>query len=202
VPWIYGAAVGSGGVTLTIRPGETACLACVFPEPPSGTHATCDTEGIIAPAAAVVASLQVAEALKLLVGDMKSLHGKLISLDVWRNRYQAIDPGPPATGCRSCRRRDFVYLSGARSVPITLCGRNSVQIHERQRPVDFAELESKLRTVGAVRYNAHVFQFVPSPPVPNDGPYEMTIFPDGRAIIKGTTDPGVARSLYARYIGA
>jgi adenylyltransferase/sulfurtransferase len=195
IPWIYGAAVGSGGVTMTIRPGATPCLACLFPEPPSGTHPTCDTEGIIGSAAAAVASLQVAEALKLLVGDTKSLHRKLISLDVWENRYQAIDPGPPVAGCRACKRREFVYLTGARRVPITLCGRNSVQIHERNRPVDFTALEGKLKTLGAVRYNAHVFQF-------NVAPYAMMIFPDGRAIIKGTNDPGVARSLYARYIGA
>ena len=198
-PWIYGAAVGSGGVTMTIRPGETPCLACLFPEPPSGTHATCDTEGIISSAAAAIASLQVAEALKLLVGDTKSLHGKMISLDVWQNRYQAIDPGPPAKDCRCCQRRDFVYLTGARSTMVTLCGRNSVQIHERQRPVDFAALEGKLKSLGAVRYNAYMFLFAPKP---NGDAYEMTIFPDGRAIIKGTNDPGVARSLYARYIGA
>jgi adenylyltransferase/sulfurtransferase len=114
---------------------------------------------------------------------------------VWGNRFQALDPGPPAEGCRACQRREFVYLSGSRSVPITLCGRNSVQIHERRRPLDFSELEKKLKPLGAVRYNPYVFQFAAEP-------YELTIFPDGRAIIKGTTDTGVARSLYARYIGA
>jgi molybdopterin/thiamine biosynthesis adenylyltransferase len=202
IPWIYGAAVGSGGVTMTIRPGVTPCLACLFPEPPAGTHATCDTEGILASAASAIASLQVAETLKLLVGDTRSLHGKLLSLDVWTNRHQSIDPGPAVEDCRCCQRRDFVYLNGARATPITLCGRNSVQIHERQRPLNFADLEGKLKTLGTVRYNAHMFMFAPVPPAPNDDPYEMTIFPDGRAIIKGTTDPGVARSLYARYIGA
>ena len=195
IPWIYGAAVGSGGMTMTIRPGVTPCLACLFPEPPSGIHATCDTEGIIASAAAVVASIQVAEALKLLVGDTKSLHGKLISLDVWENRYQAIDPGSPSTDCRCCQRREFVHLESTRRAPVTLCGRDSVQIHERERPMDFAALEAKLKALGQVRYNAHVLLFAAEP-------YEMTVFPDGRAIIKGTDDPGVARSLYARYIGA
>ncbi|MBI3935323.1 MAG: ThiF family adenylyltransferase [Acidobacteria bacterium] len=199
IPWIYGAAVGSSGMTMTIRPGATACLACLFPEPPGGTHATCDTEGIIASAASAVASLQVAEALKLLVGDAKSLHGKLISLDVWENQYQAIDPGPARADCRCCQRREFVYLTGTRLAPVTLCGRNSVQIHERQRPLDFAALAGKLTPLGTVRYNAHVLLFAPWP---QGAPYEMTVFPDGRAIIKGTDDPGVARSLYARYIGA
>ena len=195
VPWIYGAAVASSGVTMTIVPGDGPCLACLFPEPPAGIHATCDTEGIISAAAAVVASLQVTEALKLLVGDRNSLHRKLISLDVWKNHFQAIDPGPPAEDCRACQRREFAYLSGSRTVPVTMCGRNSVQIRERNRPVDFAELERLLKPLGTVRYNPFVFQFTAAP-------YEMTIFTDGRAIIKGTTDPAVARSLYARYIGS
>ncbi|MBI4479944.1 MAG: ThiF family adenylyltransferase [Acidobacteria bacterium] len=195
VPWIYGAAVGSYGVTMTIVPGRGPCLACLFPEPPSGMQATCDTEGIVNAAASVVASLQVAEALKLLVGDENALHGKLLSLDVWENRWQAVNPGEPAEDCRACQRREFVYLSGSRSAPITLCGRNSVQIHERKRPVDFEELEKRLKPLGAVRFNPFVFQFTIAP-------YQMTIFPDGRAIIQGTTDPGLARSLYARYIGS
>jgi adenylyltransferase/sulfurtransferase len=205
IPWVYGAAVGSTGATMTIVPRsplpsvasaqETPCLACLFPEPPAGMHATCDTEGILGSAASAVASMQVAEALKLLVGDTHALHRKLISFDLWENRFQAIDPGPPADDCPVCRRREFAHLAGDRAVQITLCGRNSVQIHERRRPVDFAELAAKLHPLGTVRSNPFVMQFS----VP---PYELTIFPDGRAIIKGTTDPGLARSLYARYIGS
>ncbi len=195
IPWVYGAAVGSYGATMTIVPGETPCLACLFPEPPAGMHATCDTEGILASAASAVASIQVAETIKLLVGDRQALHRKLASLDVWENRFQAVDPGEPSENCAVCRRREFAHLSGERAVEITLCGRNSVQIHERRRPVDFAELESRLKPLGSVRSNPFVMQF-------SIAPYEMTIFPDGRAIIKGTTDPGLARSLYARYIGA
>jgi adenylyltransferase/sulfurtransferase len=195
IPWVYGAAVGSTGASMTIIPPETPCLACLFPEPPSGTHPTCDTEGILGSAASAVASIQVAEALKLLVGDTKALHRKLISFDLWENRFQAIDPGAPSVDCPVCRRREFAHLSGDRAVQITLCGRNSVQIHERRRPVDFAELASKLQPLGTVRSNPFVMQF-------SVAPYELTIFPDGRAIIKGTTDPGLARSLYARYIGS
>ena len=195
VPWIYGAAVGSYGATLTIIPGRGPCLACLFPEPPSGMHATCDTDGILGSAASAVASIQVAETIKLLTGDRAALHGKLISLDVWENSFQAVDPGSPAEGCRACQRRDFTHLAGCGAPHITLCGRNSVQIHERRRPVDFAELERKLKPHGAVRFNSYVFQFALAP-------YEMTVFPDGRAIIKGTTDTGIARSLYARYIGS
>jgi adenylyltransferase/sulfurtransferase len=195
IPWIYGAAVGSTGVTMTIRPGQTPCLACLFPEPPGGAHATCDTEGILASAATSVAAIQVAEALKLLADDTAALHGKLLSFDLWENRFQTLDPGSPAEDCRACQRREFVYLHGRRAVPMTLCGRNSVQIHERPHAVDFAELERRLKPLGTVRYNPYVLQFAAAP-------YEMTVFPDGRAIIKGTNDTGVARSLYARYIGA
>ncbi|MBI4461199.1 MAG: ThiF family adenylyltransferase [Acidobacteria bacterium] len=195
VPWIYGAAVASYGVTMTIVPGRTPCLACLFPEPPAGIQATCDTEGIVNAAASTVASLQVGEALKLLVGDLEALHGRLISLDLWKNVFQAVNPGQPAADCRVCRRKEFAHLSGSRSAPVTLCGRNSVQIHERKRPVDFEELEKRLRALGAVRYNAFVCQFTIAP-------YQLTIFPDGRAIIQGTSDPGLARSLYARYIGS
>lgn len=205
IPWIYGAAVGSRGASMTIRPGLTPCLACVFPEQPSGVHATCDIEGIVAPAASVVASIQVAEALKLLVGQTELLHGRLLSLDVWENRWQALNAGAPAPDCRCCRRREFLYLTSKRLAPVILCGRNSVQIHERQRPLNFAALEAKLKAVGRVRYNTHVLLFSPVasvPAAPDVGLYEMTVFPDGRAIIKGTDDPGVARSLYARYIGA
>jgi len=193
-PWIYGAAVGSYGVTMTIVPGGGPCLACVFPEPPAGMQPTCDTEGILSAAASAVASIQVAEALKLLVGDAGALHRKLISLDVWENRFQALDPGPPAEDCRVCRRREFAFLAGAGSRPVTLCGRNSVQIHEQKRSLDFAELEGKLSRHGLVRFNPFVMKF-------SVAPYEMTIFPDGRTIIKGTQDTAVARNLYARYIG-
>ena len=195
IPWIYGAAVASSGVTLTIVPGRTPCLACLFPEPPSGIQATCDTAGILNSASSAVASIQVAEALKLMVGDLGALHGKLLSFDVWENRFQAVNPGTPSANCRACQRREFIYLSGSRSTPVTLCGRNSVQIHERNRPVDFHDLACKLRPLGTVVFNAFVFRFTLAP-------YDLTIFPDGRAIIKGATDPGLARSLYARYIGS
>ncbi|MBI3896397.1 MAG: ThiF family adenylyltransferase [Acidobacteria bacterium] len=195
VSWVYGAAVGSYGVTMTIVPGSGPCLACLFPEPPSGINTTCDTEGIINAAASAVASIQVAEILKLLLGDHNALHGKLLSLDVWENRFQAVNPGKPAEDCQACQKREFAYLSGSRAAPVTLCGRNSVQIHERKRAVDFGELEQRLKPLGEVRSNPFVFQFTIAP-------YQMTIFPDGRAIIQGTTNPGLARSLYARYIGA
>ena len=195
VAWIYAAAVGSYGVTMNILPGETACLACVFPDPPRGTVETCETSGILSPAVNLVASIAATEAMKLLVGARDRLRRTLLSWDVWRNDRAEVSATQPRAGCRACGERDFIYLAGAGRPHITLCGRNSVQIHERQRPVDFAEMSARLQPLGSVRHNEFVLKFWREP-------YEMTLFPDGRAIIKGTTDTAIARSLYARYVGS
>jgi len=195
VPWIYAAAVGSYGVTLNVLPGETPCLACVFPESPRGALETCDTAGILNSAATLVASIEAAEALKLLVGARDQVRRTLLSFDLWRNQRSEISVSQPRPDCRCCGERDFIHLAGEGRPPITLCGRNSVQIHERQRPIDFAEISRRLEPHGAVRHNDFVLKFWREP-------YEMTLFPDGRAIIKGTTDTAVARSLYARFIGS
>lgn len=194
VPWIYAAAVGSYAVTMNIVPGETACLACVFPESPRGTVETCETAGILNSAVALVASLAATEALKLLVGAHSKMRRTLLSWDVWSNEQAQVQTNFPRAGCRVCGAREFVHLAGEGRPHITLCGRNSVQIHERQRPVDFAEISARLQPLGSVRHNDFVLKFWREP-------YEITLFPDGRAIIKGTTDTAIARSLYARYIG-
>lgn len=194
-PWIYAAAVGSYAVTMNVLPGETACLACMFPEPPSGTFATCETAGILSSAANYVASVQLAEALKLLVGDRTHVRRTLLSLDLWTNERSEISASEPRLDCRVCGQRLFDHLDGKTHPQITLCGRNSVQIHERERPVDFPEMSFRLSPHGRVRYNDMVLKFWREA-------YEMTLFRDGRAIIKGTTDPAVARSLYARFVGS
>jgi adenylyltransferase/sulfurtransferase len=194
VPWIYAAAVGSYGVTLNVLPGATACLACVFPESPQGTFETCETAGILNTAVNLVASIEASEALKFLVGSTEKMRRTLLSFDVWMNERAEVQANKPRPGCRACGERDFVHLAGKGRPHITLCGRNSVQIHERHRPVDFGEMNQRLKPHGTVRHNDFVLKFWHEP-------YEMTLFPDGRAIIKGTTDPGVARSLYARYVG-
>lgn len=194
-PWIYAAAVGSYGVTMNIVPGETACLACVFPAPPRGVVETCDTSGILNSAANLVASLEATEALKFLVGARDRVRRTLLSFDVWTNERSEISAAKPRQDCRACGERDFVHLAGESRPQITLCGRNSVQIHERQRPVDFGEMKLRLEPHGQVRHNDFVLKFFRAP-------YELTLFPDGRAIIKGTTDTAVARSLYARFIGS
>jgi molybdopterin-synthase adenylyltransferase len=194
VAWIYAAAVGSYAVTMNILPGETACLACIFPESPRGTVETCETAGILNSAVNLVASLAATEALKFLVGARAKMRRKLVSWDVWSNEHAELAAIHPRSGCRACSG-DFIHLAGEGRPHITLCGRNSVQIHERQRPVDFAELSGRLQPLGSVRHNEFVLKFWREP-------YELTLFPDGRAIIKGTTDTAIARSLYARYVGS
>jgi adenylyltransferase/sulfurtransferase len=193
-PWIYVASVGSQAATMNVIPGETACLSCLFPEAPQGSMETCETEGVLNSAVVLAAALASAEAIKILVGARGELRRTFICHDVWRNQRSEIFAGAPNPACRTCAGHDFIYLAGKRHAHITLCGRNSVQIHEHRRPVDFKDMGRRLAPHGNVRHNEFVLKF-------RKDPFEMTVFPDGRAIIKGTTDPSVARSLYARYIG-
>jgi adenylyltransferase/sulfurtransferase len=195
LPWIYTAAVGSYGVTLNVLPGKTACLACIFPDPPHGIVETCETSGILNSAVNLAASIAATEAVKLLVGAEDCLRRTLLSFDVWRNQRSEIVADKPHPGCRTCGQRDFIHLAGEGRPHITLCGRNSVQIHELHRPVDLEDMSQRLKPHGTVRHNDFVLKFWHEP-------YEMTLFPDGRAIIKGTTDTAVARSLYAKYVGS
>jgi len=196
-PWIYAAAVASYGLTMTILAGKTACLACLLEgaEAVTGMEDTCDTIGVVGSIVNLVASLEVVEALKILSGNYEALHGRLISSDVWTGHFQSVhvERNPD---CRCCSRRDFSYLEGQAQPHITMCGRDSVQIHEHNRALDLGALQVRLsHTVDGVRQNDFLLRF-------RVAPYEMTVFSDGRAIVKGTTDPAVARSLYARYIGA
>ena len=195
LPWIYAAGVASYAVTMTILPGETACLACIFPDSPRGMVETCDTSGILNSAVNFVASIAATEAMKLAVGARDRIRHSLLSYDVWTNDYASVNADKPRPGCRACQQRDFVHLAGEGRPHVSLCGRNSVQIHERERPIDFAEITRRLSPHGAVRHNEFILKFWRDP-------YEMTLFPDGRAIIKGTTDTAIARSLYARYVGS
>jgi molybdopterin-synthase adenylyltransferase len=194
-PWIYAAAVAAYAVTMNVIPGETACLACVFPAPPHGTVETCDTAGILNSAVNLIGSIEATEAIKFLVGAKDKLRRTLISFDVWSNEQAEISAARPRPGCQTCEKREFVHLAGERRPQITLCGRNSVQIHERNRPVDFAEMSARLGAHGTVKHNSFVLKFWREP-------FELTLFPDGRAIIKGTNDTSVARSLYARFVGS
>ena len=195
LPWIYAAGVASYAVTMNILPGETACLACVFPDSPRGVVETCDTSGILNSAVNFVASVAATEAMKLAVGARDKVRRTLLSYDVWTNDYASVKTDKPRADCRACQQRDFVHLAGEGRPHISLCGRNSVQIHERQRPIDFEDMTRRLSPHGAVRHNEFILKFWREP-------YELTLFPDGRAIIKGTNDTAIARSLYARYVGS
>ena len=198
-PWIYGAAVGSYGLTMTIIPGETPCLRCVLPGlPEPGSGPTCDTAGVILPIIAVIASIQCAEAMKLLTDQREHLHGSLLRIDVWDlqiNRLQLSGYGE-RDDCPACGKREFEFLKGAgRQVTTTLCGRNAVQIgRSGTSRVDFAQLAERLKSAGDVAYNDFLLRFRV------DG-YDITVFRDARSIIRGTEDPAIARGLFARYIG-
>jgi len=192
--WIYAAAVAAYGVSFVIRPGSTACLACLMESSSTDAEETCDTVGVLGPVVNLVASLQAGEAIKILAGRQDALHGRLVSCNVWTGRLQSLNV-PRNAQCPVCVRGDFRYLAGAAQPRLTLCGRDSVQIHEKSRKLDLAALRSRLVATAEVRSNDYLLRFrVP--------PFEITVFTDGRAIVKGTRDPAVARSLYARYIGS
>src|SRR5581483_9284570 len=194
VPWIYGAAIGSYGLMMPIFPGRTACLRCVYPQPPEGVQPTCETAGVLNVIASLVASYQVADAMKILCGHADRVAARITTMDIWEGKTRQIDTPPRDPDCPTCALRQFSYLEESRRAPARLCGRNAVQIQERLQALDLAELKERLAPLGEVRANEFALRFFVAP-------YEMTVFPDGRAIIKGTSDTGVARSLYARYVG-
>ena len=196
-PWIYAGAIGAYAVSMNILPGETACLACVFPAPPRGAVETCDTAGVLGMAVNLASSIQAAEALKLLSGARAAMRRTLLSHDLWTNeRSELRIAAQPRPDCAVCGpARSFDHLRGEGRPHITLCGRNSVQIHEHSRAVDFALLAARLAPHGTVRWNTLMLRFERSP-------YTLSVFPDGRTLVQGTTDISQARSLYARFLGA
>lgn len=194
VPWIYGAAVGSYGVVMAVEPARGPCFACVYPEAPTGPQPTCDVNGVINPATAVVAALQTALALRLITGAA-AIPAALQSIDVWTGEVRRMTGLSRDPECEVCGKRQFHYLDGQRRTPVSLCGRNAVQLHESTRPLDLRMLAERLRPLGDVRVNDFALRMT----LPK---YQLTFFPDGRAIVKGTSDAGIARSLYARLIGS
>jgi len=197
VAWIYGAAVGSYGVTMTIQPHQTPCLRCVFEEaPPAASAPTCDTAGVIMPIISVVSAVQISEALKLLTGQNDKLHRSLMQIDVWRNEWRKINPGPPSPECPTCGLGNFATLDAASGdFAAVLCGRNAVQISPAQATrLNFEELAERLRVTGEVKFNDYLLRF-------RTGDFELTVFQDARSIIRGTSEIKTARSLYAKYIG-
>ena len=203
-PWVYGGAVGSQGMTMTIIPGETPCLRCVFEAAPNpGDVGTCETAGVLAPTVSIVASFQAAEALKLLSGNWDAVSRELLMVDVWENTQKRVKVAPlrgRKGQCPCCARRNFEWLDGAHGTQTTtLCGRNAVQVsHRASGRLDFEQLAGVLRASGPVTFNKFLLKFQ----LEEKGePFEFTVFPDGRAIIKGTSEPDRARTLYAKYVG-
>ncbi len=198
-PWVYGGCIGSHGQTMTILPGETPCLRCVFEAAPSpGEGGTCETAGVLSPIVNIVASYQATEAFKILTGRLDRINRELIYLDIWENIQRRIKIAPllGKVDCPCCQRRRFEWLDGEQGTHTTsLCGRNAVQVaHRTAERLNFEDMARHLETLGAVSYNRFLLKF-------DVDSYQFTVFPDGRAIIKGTNDIDKARTLYAKYIG-
>jgi len=194
IPWVYGGAISSSGMTMNIIPGETPCFRCFCStELAARVVPTCDTAGVIGPAPFIIGSLQTAEAMKILVGS-KEINRQLILIDVWTGSFDQFEI-TPRHDCPACLGR-YEFLEGKFGVRTTsLCGQNAVQVLNPDiERLSFKELETRLKVVGEVTYNEFMLHFTV------DG-QEMVIFPDGRAIVKNTTDESLARGLYAKYIG-
>jgi molybdopterin/thiamine biosynthesis adenylyltransferase len=201
VPWIYGACVGMEGRVMNIHPPQTACLRCLFPEPPgAGELPTCDTAGVFGPAASVVASLQAAAAIKLLASERSETDEQLISLDAWKGRFHATSTASgKREDCPTCARRMFTFLdAGDRAGSTSLCGRDAVQVRPAgQNRFDLERVAEKLAGVGQVERTPYLLRCeLPAPQA-----VKLTLFSDGRLIVHGTSDLDRARSLYARYVG-
>ncbi len=199
-PWVYGGVLGAEGQVMAVLPGETACFACMVPEPPApGASPTCDTAGVLGPAVGVVAALQAAEALKLLSGNRRQVSRRLMVIDLWRNQVRQLDLTSlrQSEVCRACGGRDFAWLEGRLgSQSAVLCGRNAVQIRPvTPSQIDLRSLAERLATIGEVSANPFLVR------LRVEG-HELTLFADGRAIVGGVEDESAARSVLARYVGA
>jgi adenylyltransferase/sulfurtransferase len=199
-PWIYSGVIGAYGVTSTIVPNVTPCFRCLFPEqPPAGSTPTCDTAGILNSIVGTIGSIASGEALKLLVGQGK-LNAGLLSIDLWQNNFDRLPITAPLPGCSTCDLHQYEFLDSAGdrgSQVAVLCGRNAVQVSMRgAHQLALDELGARLQKAGATKLlqNEYLLRC-------QLDSYEFTVFPDARAIIKGTEEANVAKSLYARYIG-
>jgi adenylyltransferase/sulfurtransferase len=202
VPWVYGACVGTEGRVMPVVPGDGPCLRCLFPDPPTaGELPTCDTTGVLGPLAGVVASLQAVAAIKLLTGNAAAVGRQMTVIDVWSNRLRTVDTTDARRPeCRTCGLRQFDALDGRASRRlVSLCGRNAVQVQpERRGNIELAALASRLEPVGVVTRTPYLLRFALSD---DASATQMTVFPDGRVIVSGTTDLDRARSLCARFVG-
>jgi molybdopterin-synthase adenylyltransferase len=198
-PWVYGGCIGGHGQTMTILPGQTPCLRCVFEAAPApGEAGTCETAGVLGPIVNIVASYQAAEAFKILAGRLDAINRDLVYVDVWENVNRRIKIAnlKGKVDCPCCGRGKFEWLDGEHGAQTTsLCGRNAVQVsHRVAGKLDFESMARELAAVGRVSFNKFLLKF-------DVDDYQFTVFPDGRAIIKGTADADKAKTLYAKYVG-
>ena len=196
-PWIYGAAVAGYGTTMTILPNTTSCLRCIFEEmPPAGSSPTCDTAGVLQSIISSVSAVQVTEAIKLLIGAKSTLHGSLLQIDIWNSDWRKIKANQRNPNCRTCGARDFEFLNAeSNNLAISLCGRDAIQVRPPNADkIDLKLLNERLKNLGNTRANEYLIRF-------SNEEVELTVFADGRAIIKGTDEPSEARSLYSKFIG-
>jgi molybdopterin-synthase adenylyltransferase len=202
IPWIYGGCVGIEGRVMAIVPGETPCLRCLFPDVPKGSELpTCDTAGVLGPAVAVVAALQAITAIKLLTGNRPSVKAELLTMDLWSNRFHAMDVSDGRRPeCVCCGQKQFVFLeSRSAKAPTRLCGRDAVQVSATQsQTIDLEILRRRLATGASVEGSKYFMRAVLKEPAG----IVITVFSDGRAIITGTRDEARARSIYARFVGS
>jgi len=196
--WIYGAAVSAYGATMTVIPNETPCLRCIFEEMPSAASApTCDTAGVIMPIITTVSAVQVTEAIKILTGNYDKLHRSLMQIDVWANDWRKIKLGLPNSDCETCGHGNFAFLDDEnQEFSTTLCGRDAVQIlPPKPVQIDLRRLAERLKNVADVKQNEYLIRL-------NIDGFELTVFRDARAIVRGTDDVSAARSIYAKYVGS
>jgi adenylyltransferase/sulfurtransferase len=199
VPWVHGGAIGAEGRVLAIVPGRTACLRCLIPEPPAaGSLPTCDTAGIIGPAAVVVGAVEAAEAIKLVVGAPEAASNRLLVCDLWSNVWRTVDLAPlVAAGCPTCRAADYPWLEGRLGGrPTLLCGRDAVQVPSAGGGVDLAAVAARLALVGTVVANRWIVR------ADVEEGIQLAVFADGRAIVTGTREEARARAIVSRYLGA
>lgn len=196
IPWAYGGAVSSYGTTALLRPGSTPCLVCLFGASMDSVRETCDTVGVIAPIVGIIASLEVAEAVKYLCGRHEALRDGVTYVDVWTNEWRTVRFAPPTAECPCCGLHRFDALAARPdALTISFCGRNTVQVRpDPARAVSLADLARQLERVGSVLRSDRMLRV-------DLGEQQITLFHDGRALIHGVDDPAAARTLYARYIG-
>ncbi|MEM2900034.1 MAG: ThiF family adenylyltransferase [Thermoplasmata archaeon] len=195
IPWVYGGAISTHGMTLTILPKKTACFRCFFSRPPgAGVLPTCEIAGVLNTMPSIIASIQATEAIKIILGNFEEISKELTIIDIWNNDFRKI-PVPIDEKCETCKRGNFEFLENRRRKATKLCGRNAIQVNPKTKgEIELNRLSEKLSNVGKVNKMSSCIIF-------NVDGYEMTIFKDGRVLIKGTNDENVAIELYSKYIG-